>query len=56
MIGLTLIMVKGFLFSFENWTVMIVRGIVFGEATLFILSAADKRHSQNLEGLKNSAE
>ena len=45
-IGLTLILVSGFLFSFENWTAMIVRGIVFGVATLFILSAADKRHSR----------
>ncbi len=46
-IGLTLILVSGFLFSFENWNAMIVRGIVIGVATLFILSAADKRHSLN---------
>lgn len=44
-IGLTLIVVSG-LFSFESWTVMIVRGIVIGIATLFILSVADKRHSR----------
>ena len=45
-IGLALILVSGFLLSFENWTAMIVRGIVFFVATLFILSAADKRHSR----------
>ena len=45
-IGLTLILVSGFLFSFENWTAMIVRGIVFGVATLFVLSAFDKRYSR----------
>lgn len=36
-IGLTLIFVSGCLFSFENWTAMIVRGSVIFEATLFIV-------------------
>ena len=49
-IGLTLILAVLilflFLFSFDIWTTMIVRGIVVGVAILFILSAADKRHSR----------
>jgi hypothetical protein len=49
--GIGLILILGvdlflFLFSFGNWTTMIVRGIVVGVAILFVLSAADKRHSR----------
>ena len=50
-IGLTLILGSGlllfllsYLFSFGIWTTMIVQGIVFGVAFIFISSAADKRH------------
>ena len=52
-IGLTLILSIGLLlflysllFPIGIWTTMIIEGIVFGIATLFILSAADKRHSR----------
>lgn len=45
-VGLTLILVSGLMFSFDNWISMIVRGIVLGVAILFILSAADKRFSR----------
>lgn len=52
-IGLSLILTIGvllflysILFRIGIWTVMIIEGIVFGIATLFILSAADKRHSR----------
>lgn len=45
-IGLTLILLSGFLFSLENWNAMVVRGVFFSVAILFILSAADKRHSR----------
>lgn len=44
-IGITLIFLSGFLLSYENWTAMIVRGIVFFVAIIFILSASYKRHS-----------
>ena len=53
-IGLTLILTVGLLlflysllFPIGIWTAMIIEGIVFGIATLFILSAADNRHSRN---------
>ena len=52
-IGLTLILTIGLLlflysllFPIGIWTAMIIEGIVFGIAILFILSAADKRHSR----------
>ena len=52
-IGLTLILTVGLLlflysllFPIGIWTAMIIEGIVFGIATLFILSAADNRHSR----------
>ena len=52
-IGLTLILTIGLLlflysllFPIGIWTTMIIEGIVFGIAILFILSAADKRHSR----------
>ena len=46
-IGLTLILVSGFLFSFENGTAMIVvKGIVLFVAFIFIAAAADKRNSR----------
>ncbi|WP_172369355.1 hypothetical protein [Sporosarcina jiandibaonis] len=52
-IGFTLILAIGLLLFFYSllfpigiWTVMIIEGIVFGIATLFILSAADKRNSR----------
>ena len=52
-IGLTLILSIGLLlflysllFPIGIWTAMIIEGIVFGIAILFILSAADKRHSR----------
>jgi hypothetical protein len=51
--GLTLILVSPFflfllaeLFLFNNSTSMIIQGIVYAVATLFILSAADKKHSR----------
>ncbi len=34
------------LFSFSNWTTMIIQGIVFGVAILFIVIAADKKYSR----------
>ena len=50
-IGLTLILTVGLLlflysllFPIGIWTALIIEGIVFGIAILFILSAADKRH------------
>ena len=53
-IGLNLILTVGLLlflysllFPIGIWTAMIIEGIVFGIATLFILSAADNRHSRN---------
>lgn len=52
-IGLTLILGSGvflFLLSFllhiSNWVTMIVTAIIFYIAFLFILNAADKRHSR----------
>lgn len=33
-------------FSLEIWILMIVEAIIMGVAILFILSAADKRHSR----------
>jgi hypothetical protein len=52
-IGLTLILAIGLLiflysllFPIGIWTALIIVGIVFGIAILFILSAADKRHSR----------
>ena len=52
-IGLTLILTIGLLlflysllFPIGIWTAMIIEGIVIGIAILFILSAADKRHSR----------
>jgi hypothetical protein len=51
-IGLTLILVSALLlfllsslFSIGTWTIMIVQGVIFCIAMLFIVSAADKRHS-----------
>ncbi|MFC0476763.1 hypothetical protein ACFFHF_16295 [Robertmurraya beringensis] len=51
-IGLTLILASGLLlflfsslFSIDTWIIMIVQGVIFAVAMLFILSAADKRHS-----------
>lgn len=51
-IGLILILVSGLLlfllsslFSINIWTTVIVQGVLFGIAILFIVSAADKRHS-----------
>ncbi|MUK90815.1 hypothetical protein GMD78_20915 [Ornithinibacillus sp. L9] len=51
-IGLSLIIFSpivlfliSFLISFGKWTA-IIQAIVWGVATLFILSAADKRHSR----------
>ncbi|AYA75987.1 hypothetical protein DOE78_11365 [Bacillus sp. Y1] len=50
-IGLSLIVGSGvllfllsLLFPIGKWTMMIVGGIVFGIAFLFIANAADKRH------------
>lgn len=52
-IGLTLILtiplllfLYSLLFPIGIWTAMIIEGIVFGIAILFVLSAADKRHSR----------
>jgi hypothetical protein len=52
-IGLTLILGSGLLlfllsllFPIGNWTTMIVGGIIWGIAFLFIVSAADKRNSR----------
>ncbi|WP_066050841.1 hypothetical protein [Robertmurraya korlensis] len=52
-IGLTLVVGSGVLlfllslfFPIGNWTTMIVAGIIFGIAFLFIANAADKRHSR----------
>ena len=52
-IGLTLILTVGLLlflssllFPIGIWTALIIEGIVFGIAILFILSAADSRHSR----------
>lgn len=52
-IGFTLILsspillyLLSLLFSFGNWTTMLVQGIAYGVAVIFILSAADKRHSR----------
>jgi hypothetical protein len=46
-IGISLILISGFLFLFDNWIAMLVKGLVFGIAILFILSAADRRQSYN---------
>lgn len=52
-IGLTLLLVSGLLlfllsllFPIGNWATMIVGSIICGIAFLFIVSAADKRHSR----------
>ncbi len=52
-IGLTLILGIGLLlflyslfFPIDIWTTLFIEGIVFGIAMLFVLSAADKRHSR----------
>jgi TM2 domain-containing membrane protein YozV len=52
-IGLTLLLGSGLLlfllsllFPVDNWTTIIVGGIIWGIAFLFIASAADKRHSR----------
>lgn len=52
-IGLFLIILSPFvlflfshLFPIGNWTTMILQGIIWAFATLFILSAADKKHSR----------
>jgi hypothetical protein len=52
-IGLTLILVSplilflmSFLFSYSIWTA-VIQAVVWGFAILFILSAADKRHSHS---------
>ena len=39
------LLLMSFLFSFGKWAA-IIQAIVWGVATLFILSAADKRHSR----------
>ncbi|WP_010676728.1 hypothetical protein [Bacillus timonensis] len=53
LIGLSIIVMSPlllFLFSFSfslgNWMTMMIQGIIWGFAILFILSAADKRHSR----------
>lgn len=53
MIGISIIVISPlllFLFSLlvpiGNWMTMIIQGIIWGIATLFVLSAADKRHSR----------
>jgi di/tricarboxylate transporter len=52
-IGLSLLLISPLLlfllselFPFNMWIGMIIEGLVFGIATLFILSAADKKHSR----------
>lgn len=52
-IGLSLILtikiflwLYSFLFPIGIWTAMIIEGVVFGIAMLFLLSAADKRHAR----------
>ena len=34
------------LFSIDNWMTMIIQAIIWGFASLFVLSAADTRHSR----------
>nr|WP_309098713.1 hypothetical protein [Fredinandcohnia onubensis] len=53
MIGISIIVISPlllFLFSLlvpiGNWMTMIIQGIIWGIATLFVLSAADKRDSR----------
>jgi di/tricarboxylate transporter len=53
MIGMSIIVISPlllFLFSLllpiGNWITIIIQGIIWGIATLFVLSAADKRHSR----------
>jgi di/tricarboxylate transporter len=53
MIGISIIVISPlllFLFSLlipiGNWMTMIIQAIIWGIATLFVLSAADKRHSR----------
>ncbi len=53
MIGMSIIIISplllflfSLLFPIDNWMTMIIQGIVWGIATLFVLSAADKRHSR----------
>ena len=52
-IGFTLILsspillyLLSLLFSFGNWTTRMVQGIAYSIAVIFILSAADKKHSR----------
>ncbi|WP_428907985.1 hypothetical protein [Niallia sp. Krafla_26] len=45
-IGMTLIFVSGFLLPNDNWTEMIIKGVIFGIAFIFIAAAADKNHSR----------
>lgn len=53
MIGMSIIVISPlllFLFSLlvpiGNWMTMIIQAIIWGIATLFVLSAADKKHSR----------
>ncbi|WP_099355680.1 hypothetical protein [Fredinandcohnia onubensis] len=53
MIGISIIVISplllflfSLLFPIGNWMTMIIQGIIWGIATLFVLSAADKRHSR----------
>lgn len=53
MLGISIIIISPillFLFSLlvpiSNWMTMIVQAIIWGIATIFVLSAADKRHSR----------
>ncbi|AXI08730.1 hypothetical protein CUC15_07290 [Oceanobacillus zhaokaii] len=52
-IGIILILVSPILlflmselFSFSVWTSIIIQGFVYGVAAIFIISAADERHSR----------
>jgi di/tricarboxylate transporter len=53
MIGISIIVISplllflfSLLFPIGNWITIIIQGIIWGIATLFVLSAADKRHSR----------
>lgn len=53
LIGISIIIISpiflffvSFLTPIGNWPIMIMQAIIWGFATLFILSASDKRHSR----------
>ena len=53
MLGISIIVISPillFLFSLlvpiSNWMMIIIQAIIWGIATIFVLSAADKRHSR----------